>query len=346
MSIGSATSIQITSVPAGYTTGSIELGVPFGGAIAADPLNPAYLYVSAGGYNAQSVLSVHTDSQTTSVVSPVLGTIGGIAVLGDGSLAITENSTSGTILRASDMNSDGDFLDSNEITELIAPILTDGFFTGAQAVTAPANAVGIPAGSLVVQTADGGTSAELLVVTNPQTTPAFQPPDAAFFTGFQYNGGLGFTPGGEMIMGEAYFGGTGFTGQIHGLVNTNMDEKIDAGESHVIVSDAQLPSSISDLTIHSNGSVFFGESSGEVKTFFVPADLLTGSASPETFATTTATYISTLRFDNPALSFSPGGGPGSARLYLSGYVGFDQATNLAFIEPGALSAVGDWELYR
>ncbi|MCX7964425.1 MAG: hypothetical protein D6691_11875 [Candidatus Hydrogenedentota bacterium] len=343
--------IHILSVPAGYTTGSIELGVPFAGSLAPLPSDPTKLYVSVGSYGAQSIALVDTVGASIQIVASGFGSIGGIAVLSNGDLAITENATSETILRAHDLTNDGDFLDPGEITALISPILADSpfGFTGAQIALAPAgNAAAIPAGALVIQTADGETSSELLVVENPETSPAFRPAGGAFFSGFQYNGGIDFSNSGHVIMGEGMFDMLTFTssGRIYALVNTNADAVIGAGEWNVLVSETQLAAGLSDLAISKEDDVFTVEGSGTVRTFALPPNLLSGSATPAVFAQTDSPYLSTVRFDDKTKTFAPGATAPSARLYLGGYASdWTAATNLVWIQPQPTSHIENWAIY-
>lgn len=340
--------LVITSAPAGFTVSSLELGQPFAGALAFDPQDPTRLYASVGAFGATHVLRVDTTAGTTASVTGEFGNIGGLAVLSNGDLAITENFTSETIFRAHDLNSDGDFLDTGEVTELIAPILTDGNFTGAQLAVAPAgNAAALPAGALLVQTADGLTSSELLAIEAPDgSSPIYRPAGAAWFSGFQYNGGLAFTPQGNVIAGESQFDFFTFasTGYIRALVNSNADDDIDAGESNVLVGTAQLGAGLSDLTVTAEGQVFFTENGGLVRTFPLPADLLSGSSTPSVFAQTNGTYLSAVRVDRPA-RFIGGGAP--AKLYVGGYgPGFAQASNLLVFQAAPPSVAEGWELFQ
>lgn len=352
----SAQHLTVHSVPPGYTASSLELGQPFAGALAFDPADPNRLYAAVGFFGNMSVLRVEADTGTTATVAGPFGGIGGLALLANGDLIISENHTPGpdavttdTLIRARDLNADGDFLDPGELTELIAPILTGGNFTGAQIAVAPAgDPSGIPTGSLLVQTADGSTDSELLVVLDPESdSPAFRPAGGAYFSGFQYNGGFGFAPGGEIIHGESELDLFTFMsqGRIRALVNTNGDEEIDADESHVIVDQADLQAGLTDLTVSGDGMVFFGEGSGQVRFFALPADLLQGTATPAVFAETNSLYMSTVRLDRTG---SPFGGTGAeGRLYLGGYVeNFAQPTNLAVIEPAGHSGVADWAVYE
>lgn len=338
-----AGTLVIHLVPIGYTTGSIELGTDYAGALAQDPSDPNRLYATTGFFGSQSIIAVDIAAGTTATVATGFGSIGGIAVFSNGDLAITENFTSDTIFRAHDNDSDGKFLAAGEVTELIAPILADGNFSGAQAAVAPTgNASAIPAGSLLVQTADGGTSSELLAVQDPLTTPSFHPAGGAYAAGFDYNGGFAFDPAGNIVLGSAGF----FSGEILALVNTNANQSIDPGESNVLVGGGALSLGVSDLSVSKESRVFFGENSGTVRAFDLPPNPLSGSASPTAFAQTNATYMSTIRMDFPDRTFAAGASGTTARLYLSGYLpGFAVATNIAFIQPAAIASVQGWTLY-
>ena len=93
--------------------------------------------------------------------------------------------------------------DPGEVTELIAPILDGGDFTGSQARLVPAGHPSLPAGSVLVQTADGSGLGEMLAITDPLGSPAYIPSGSAFFTGFDYNGGFDFGPGERVYVPEA-----------------------------------------------------------------------------------------------------------------------------------------------
>ncbi len=340
-----ANSLEVTSLAPGYVAHSIELGVPFGGAVAQHPQDENILYCSAGNYASHTILEVRLDTGTTRTVTPKVGNVGGLAVLGNGDLAITDNDdlTSDTILRARDLDADGAFFAPGEITELIAPILTGSSFTGAQLAVAPhGNAAGIPAGSLLVQTADG-TDSEILVITNPENAPAYYPAGAAWFSGFTYKGGIAFTPAGHVLCGISEFP----TGRVAALVNSNGNDRIDTGEQHNIIDGSVLTNSISDIGASADGKLVVTENSGTVRLFNLPSDLSSGSARGGILAQTNGNYISCACIDFPGRPFTQSATAGSrATVYLGGFVTFPAATNLVAITPvaGPASARG-WELY-
>jgi len=342
---GHADELQANTLAPGYSARSINLGVPFGGAIAIHPAKPRILYVTYGNYSDHRVLRLDLDTGTTATVTPVVGNAGGLAVLANGDLAIADNfdQTSDTLLGAHDANGDGDFLDAGEITELITPILDGGNFTGAQmAITPEQNRAGLPAGTLLVQTADGGSDSEILAIASPDTAPAFRPAGGAFYSGFTYNGGLTFSPAGDVLCGISEFP----TGRVMALVNANGNETIEPGEAHEIIGAGVLTNSIADLAATADGKVLTSENSGAIRMFTLPADLTSGQqATPGVLAETNGTYISAVRADNPAAQFSPGA-KRRATLYIGGYVTFPAATNLLAITPDGPTAAEDWQLFQ
>lgn len=346
-----ANHLSLLSVPAGYTSSSIEVGRDLSGALAQDTLNANRVYVSAGPFGSQQVVAVNTNNGTTQTVTATFGSIGGLAVLANGDLIITENFTSDTIFRAHDGNLDGDFLDPGELTQLIAPILTDGDFTGSQVAVAPAgNVSAIPAGDVLIQTADGNTSSELLVVDSPLASPAFRPSGGAYFSGYQFNGGLAFDPAGNVIFGIAQFNFMTFasSGRIVALVNSNANQVIDSGETNTLVSESILNAGLSDLAVSKEARVLYGENSGSLKTFNLPVNLLTGSGgTPTVFAQTDAAYLSAIRFNDATKTFNPNTGSSGAKLYLVGLLApfYDSTTNLLIIQPATVSPVQDWQVY-
>lgn len=343
-----AAHLEVYSLASGYTSSSIEIGMYFGGALAVDPVQQSRVIVSASlaPYGSQYLVAVNTANGTTSTLAGPVGNIGGIAVLANGDIVFTENQTSDSIFRARDINADGDCADAGEVTQLIAPILADSpsGFTGGQIVVAPSGNVSqIPAGALIIQTADGGTSGELLVVQNPTTAPSYVPASGAYYAGFPYNGGVVFDQAGHVIVGEAGF----YTGRVVALVNTNGNSTIDAGESNTILPASALTEGIADMAISKEDRVFFGANSTELKSFVLPPNLLTQTTASEWFATTNAAYTSALRFDSTSKSFSSSAGTSGAKLYVSGLLApyWDPATNIVSIQPSPSSGVGDWQIY-
>jgi hypothetical protein len=331
------------SIPEGYTVESVNLGVPFAGAIAQDPQHENDLYVSIGIFGDEDIIRLHMDTNTSETVASWFGSIGGIAVLNNGDLAIADNSdsTSDTLLRARDLNHDGDFLDPGEITQLIEPRLVGPTFTGSQMVVAPSpNSEGLPPGTLLLQTADNQTSSQLLAIADPDTFPAYIPAQGAFFSGFAFNGGVAFTPDGNLVVGSSDFP----VGSVIGLVNSNGDDQIGVGESHSL---GMLENSISDLAVSAESELYFTENSGTVKRAALPDNLLAGSIVPEEFLVTNTMYLSSTRLDFPSRRFNPNGSGPPAHMYIGGFVSFTAgAENLLKITPKTVTAAQDWQLFE
>lgn len=338
---GFSQTLEFTSVPEGYLPGSIALPDSFAGALAIDPNNENVLYASLGAFGDNDVARILLDSGSVEMVADgPFGNVAGIAVLSATQLVLVDNGFAAggppdqTILLAQDLDGDGDFEEAGEITELITPILTGFFgFSGAQAeVVPPGNPQGLPSGSVVIQTADGGGGGELLVVTDPLGTPAFRPLGDSFFTGFDFNGGVEFDNEGRLIVASAIVvDPTAFTiaGRVYGLDNLDGNEQIDETEFGVIVPTSTLPSGISDLALDGDDDGFC-TSGGDLKTFAIPADVLVGSSTPTTFATFNTTFVSGLAMSSQVRPFEPFSGPRGSTLIIGG--GFSE-TNLLTLKP-------------
>lgn len=337
--VSHAQKLSFTSHPDGYDAASIDLPDLFTGALAVDPENENRVFASVGSFGEMRLALVDLETETSWIVAAgPFGSIGGLAVLSATQTAIVENGSNPagppdkTILLASDLDGDGDFDDPGEIEELIAPILVGPDapfgFSGAQSrVVPPGNPSGISSGSLMVQTADGGGNAELLVIVDPLGAPAYRPIDGAYFSGFDFNGGFDFDSEGNILLGS--LSSATFQGEIFALVNTNGDEAIAPDESNLLVRDANLPFGISDLAIDSENEVF-GASGGGIQTFPVPGDPLTAEATPTTFALTDSFFLSGILFNTKQKPFEPFSGPEGAKLVVGDGIG---TTNLLVLSP-------------
>jgi hypothetical protein len=338
-----AAELAFVSVPQGYHAGSIHLPRGFTGALGVDPTDDQIVYASVGGFGDVDLSRIDLHSGTATIVAEgPFGNIGGIAVLSATEIVLVENAGAAggppdkTILLASDLNADGDFNDAQELRELIAPIL-EGFFgwSGAQArLVPPGSPASIPSGSVLIQTADGSGAAEVLVVTDPLGSPTYRPAGGAFFAGFDFNGGLDFDSQGRLLVGAAtVIDPTTFViaGQVFGTQNLNSDQVIGASESHILVPSGQLPSGISDLVVDREDDAFC-TSGGSIKTFHVPANVLSGEVAVTDFAPTHSSFLSAVLLNSRARSFEPFSGPGGAILLVGG--GFGE-TNLLTLTPTA-----------
>ena len=348
------------SIPPGYTGDSILLGAPFSGAITSSPNNPDILYVSVGTFRKNKIVKVNlTTKDVFEVTGDVFGSIGGMAVLPTEDLIIIDNDDNTTnplpgecVLIAKDLNSDGDFKDTNEIVKLIDPILIEsGTFTGAQARVVPSGGVqGIPGGSLMYQDADGSNFGDLFVVINPTSsiTAQFRPSSGSFFRGFDYNGGFDFTSSGIIYSASTT---SAFHGIIYALNNLNGNERIDAGEWNDAVSTTTLAwTGVSDLIIDGEDDVFFTSSTfpyPSIMTFHSLADPLNQRATPTIFASADSAWLSAICINTKSRSFEPNEGPSGATLIVSGYTNlWASAMNLLTLTPSPVSRVDNWMDYK
>lgn len=375
-----ASAAMVVDVP-GYEVKTIRVSnietQDEGPALAADPINPwvySVVDVTGGppgsyqGYDTHQVwrLDFSADPPTTSVFSAgayrsapgsgvgddvldsVFGSIGGIAVLADGSLILTDNFTDSqgrgdTIYRARDLNSDGDALDvvdvagtpTSETLVLIAPIDTPpgsgyGGFAGVQVEVGPD-------GNAYITTSDGGALGEILRVDDPTSaTPSIH----SFCGGLGFGSGLAFDSTGRLYAGNLDFNYSDYTSTITVYLLDDADHNGvigGAGESTVVSYD-QL-SGLYDLAVSPEGEVFL-TGSNEVRVL----NTATGTSTP--FAHDDAfTFLSDLVFFNPTGGFAPFSGPGGATLIVA-----DPNSDglLAAITPAALPPAGisDWNLFR
>ncbi len=353
-SLAQAVELEFIFAPGGYETGSISLPKPFAGSMGVVPGNDNLIYAAVGGWQDVDLALIDLSDNSVRIVSdgPFAG-LGGIAPLSETQVVLVDNGfgtsgpPDGTILLATDGNGNGSFDDAGEIVELIAPILTGAIgFTGAQTrLVPPGNPSGIPSGSVVVQTADGGGAAELLVITSPLTAPAFRPLGGPYYTGFDYSGGFDFDRQGRIMLGSV--DSATFAGSIRALVNLNGNAAIEPGEVNTIV---DFESSMADVMVDAENDILFGgfnaSFQGAIRTCPVPGDPLNEIAAPRDFASTTSTFISAILLNSKTKPFDRGTGPNGATLLIGGWVGSDSAQNLLTLTPKIPTAASNWERYE
>ncbi len=334
-----AQTLSFTSVPSGYDAGSIDLPEAFAGALGVDPDFDHIVYAAVGSFQNMKLAKVDLRTGEVKIVANgPFGAIGGIAPLGSRRVVIVDNATAeggptdDTILIAYDKNSDGDFNDAKEITQLVKPILSGGNWSGSQARLIPSRpGSALTPGSVMIQTADGNGAAELLVIENPKGKAKFAK-KSPFFGGFDYNGGFDFDSSGRVLMGTL----TGsFTGEIFVLVDRNRDRRIGEDESNLLV---EGEGSMGDMIVdHENDVIFlsFDDSfQAALKTFRVPADPLKETATPEDFAATDSGYLYSMVINSKQRSFEPDSGPSGAMLIFGGLTGtYESAVNLLTLTP-------------
>jgi hypothetical protein len=344
-----AQELKFTSIPPGYIPGSIPLSSNFAGGMGIDPVNDKHLFVSVGAYLNNRIAKVNLSTASVTLVAEgPFGNIAGIVVISATQLVLIDNAAAEggppdkTILLATDQNQDGDFNDTEEIKELMAPILTGLFgWSGAQArLVPPGNPFGLSSGSLIVQTADGGKTGELLVIADPLGTPSYRPEGGSFFNGFDYNGGFDFDSQGHLLVGSAtVVDPTMFviSGKVFGLVNKNQNEVIEEDEWNTIVDTNQLPAGISDLIIDREDQVYC-TSGGKVFTFPAPSDPLIQGATVTEFANTNSFFLSGIMLNTKQHPFEPFSGPHGAILVIGG--GFGEK-NLLTLTPSPSADLND-----
>ncbi len=344
-----------------------------GPALAADPANP-WLYAPVDltggvwqGYNDHTVwrLDFSSDPPTTSVFSlgayrttlvsgpgdnvldSVFGSVGGLAVLSDGSLLITDNYVDSqgrgdTIYRARDLNGDGDARDvvdvggvpTSETLVLIAPIATPpgsglGGFSGVQAEMGPD-------GTAYVITSDGAGQGEILAIDDPTSaTPSIH----VFFSGLDFGSGLAFDSAGRLYAGNVNLNFSDFTSTvtIYRLDDANHDGVIMGVEAQVVSYD-QL-AGLYDIAVSPEDGVFV-TSANEVR-IVNPADgTSTLFAHDPDF-----TFLSDLTFLNRTGGFAPFTGPNAATLIVADPNSDGKFTAIMPSAPPPAGVRG-WEMYQ
>jgi len=301
---------------------------------------PTTSVFSAGAYRSTPGSGVGDN-----VLDSLFGSVGGIAVLSDGSLLIADNfedsqGRGDTIYRARDLNADGDALDvvdvggtpTTETMILIAPINTlpgsgYGGFAGVQAETDAD-------GNAYVITSDGAGEGEILRVDDPTST---SPSIHVFFAGLDFGSGISFDSAGRLYAGNVDLNFFDFTSTvtIYRLNDGNSDGVIGSGESTVVSYD-QL-AGLYDLAVSPEDQVFL-TSSNEVRVLNTVDGTSTLFAHDDAF-----TFLSDLVFLNPQDGFTPFSGPGGAILVVAdpNSDGF-----MAAITPAQASGIHDWNLFQ
>lgn len=301
---------------------------------------PAILLFSAGAYRSGASDGLPGDN----LLDSRFGAIGGMAVLPDGSLLVTDNSTDptghgDTIYIARDLNGDGDALDvvlvegqpTSETRLLVQPPPEYtppgsgwGGFSGAQAEIGPD-------GTAYIVTADGGGQGEVLAIETPLTTPTIR----LYYPGLEYGSGLAFDSAGRLYVGNAdYWGGVY---SIHRLSDLNDNgHAMDPGESELLTSDTLT--GLYDMAMSDTDQLFL-TANNQIQVFD-PATrdvtLFAHDANP--FA-----FFQDLTFVRPDLGFAPFSGPDRAMLVIAD-MNFDG--RLVVLTPGPGARVVDWELLQ
>lgn len=282
------------------------------------------------------------------VLNSRFGSVGGIGVLADGSLIVTDNNVNGqgrgdTIYLARDLNNDGDArdivdvdgFDTSETLKLIDPILAPagsgfGGFSGVQVEVDGS-------GTAYLITSDGPTgTGEILKITGAGSpTPAI----SLFASGFDYGSGLAIAPDGNLYAGNVDGSFSPSLRRVRDL--TSDGEALDTNENiAVTVNGPSAFFGIYDAAASSAGRIFLTANYTDIAQYN-PADL-----SLTTFAhdSNPFGFLGDLCFVRPAEPFVPGTSALKAQLAVSDTNG-DGVIYL--ITPNTPTAsVAQWELFE
>jgi len=315
-----AQDVHFLSVPRGYLDGKVSLG-PGNSALALtpDPEDPNFVYAAGFFDGAPRIVRLNLTNEARTVVfnAPTTVAVNGLAAPAADLIYISDNWNDHLYVLQDHNPKDGDFDDPGELRELIEPILTHPTWgwTGSACLVVPsgANHLGLPAGTVLFQSEDGETTqGEVLAVVDPVTSPTFQPPGGAYFSGFNYGGGLAIDSQGRLLVASSFFPDPG---KVWICEDTSGDGVIGDGESNVLVPQAVSTSDsvgLSGLTIDNAdrgyvcvGKGFAGSALTEIRRFSIPADPLHSTTETVTFATLNSPYVSSLILNATAKSFEP-----------------------------------------
>jgi hypothetical protein len=250
---------------------------------------------------------------------------------------------------------DGDFNDPGECRELIRPILTNpgGDWTGSAvlALRSGSTRLHLPPNTVLFQSEDGGTTqAEVLAVTNPTTSPAFQPPNGAFFSGFNYGGGLALDSKGRLLVASSFVPDTG---KVWVCEDLNQNGVIGPGEWNILfarASETTHSAGLTALVVDSadRGYISIGwadAAHSDIQTFQIPLDPLHQKASLATFATLNSPYVSAAIFNSPTRSFDPFALSGATMVLLALDPFYGDINYLLTLRPSGPTGVARWRSY-
>lgn len=355
-----AQEVSFSSLPPGYIAGQIPLGAGnSASALAPDPEDENFIYVAGMFGTVRRIVRLDLrDGQRTVVFTcPTTVSVSGFAVLRADVMFISDNLNEQIYLLRDTNPPDGDFDDPGETRDLIEPILTNpgGDWTGTAVliVRSGANRLSLPAGTVLFQTEDGGTTeSEVLAVVDPLTTPAYQPPGGAFFSGFNYGGGLAIDSNGRLLVASSFYPETG---KVWICEDASEDGVIGEGESNILVPRASATTEsagLSGLAIDTtdNGYVCVGAGFGatartDIQTFTLPSDPLHTTTTVRTFATLNSPYVSAVIFNTTSRWFMPYTTDGVVMVILALGPFWDDPDCLLTVRVAGPLGVKRWHLY-
>jgi len=357
----SAAELQFLQPPTGYSVGKVSLGegnIAF--ALAPDPADARFIY-AAGLFDFESRivrLGLRTSSQTVVCNCPSTVSVGGFAVYTTDTMFVSD-SWNHQLLVLRDRNADGDFDDAGEIERLIEPILTDlpsGWTGNAVAIVwSAANRLGLPAGTVLFQSEDGGTTGgEVLAVVDPLTSPVYQPAGGAFFAGFNYGGGIAVDARGRLVVGSSFYPDPG---KVWFGEDLSGDGAIGPDESSILVDDLAAGGTgkgLSGLAVGADNRAFAcvndtvsSQPVVRIQTLRIPWNFHRGLSPVETFGILNAGYVSSIIF-NGAKSFAPAAIDGATMVIAASgpppnYENYDYLLTLT---PNGPLRVRQWQQYE
>jgi hypothetical protein len=357
---GATQPVSFINYPPGYAAGIVPLGPGnFAVALAADPQNENFLYAAGNfsGVNRIVHLDLRSGARTSVFTCPTTVTVAGFAVLDAHAIFISDNMHDRLYVLRDNNPRDGDFDDPGEARELITPILTNpgGDWTGSAVaiVRSASNRLHLPAGTVLFQSEDGGTThGEVLAVVNPLTHPAYQPPANAFVSGFNYGGGLAFDSAGRLLVASSFYPSSG---KVWICDDLNGNAFIGPGEANILVPRASATTQsvgLSALAVDAinRGYLAVGWGFGttarsNIESFVVPADPLRGTARVATFASVNSPYVSALVLNSTTRLFAPWASNGATMVILASDPMYGNLDYLLTLKPLALAAVRRWRMY-
>jgi len=355
-----AQDVSFLYLPPGYVAGKVPLGTGnYATALAADPDNDNFIYAAGmfAGANRIVHLDLRNGHRTSVFTCPTSVTVSGFAVLASDTLFVSDADHDRLYVLRDDHPKDGDFDDPEEVRELIKPILTNpgGDWTGTAVmiVRSRSNRLHLPAGTVLFQSEDGGmTQSEVLAVMNTWTGPSYQPPGKAFFSGFNYGGGLAMDSVGRLLVASSFYPNTG---KVWICDDLNGDAFIGAGEANILVrraSSTTETAGLSALAIDAADRCYvavgwgFGSTAQtDIQTFSIPDDPLHRTAPVTTFASLGSPYVSATVFNSTSRSFAPGTANGAVMVLVACDPMWGNLDYLLTLRPAGPTGVRQWRLY-
>jgi len=355
-----AQDVSFLSLPPGYVAGTVSLGTNnHAVALAPDPDDDNFIYV-AGTFSAALRivrLNLATAARTVVFNCPTTVTVAGFAVLNGTTIFVSDNWPHHRLFILRDNNpQNGRFNDPGECRQLIQPILTNpGGWTGTAvlALRSGSTRLHLPPNTVLFQSEDDGTTlGEVLAVTNPTTSPAFQPPNAAYFSGFNYGGGLALDSKGRLVVASSFVPDTG---KVWVCEDVNQNGVVGAGESNILVGRASKTTEsagLSALAIDSADRCYvsvgwgFGSTAHtDVQQFKMPADPLHTTMTATTFASLNSPYVSAAIFNSPTRSFDPFVVGAGTMVLAASDPSYGNLDYLLTVRPKSPTGARRWRLY-